>query len=250
GAVRSHAVPRRRGAGALLPQRLARRLPPAVGHRRPDRRGGHGPDRPSRQPAGHADRRRPAGPGRARARRVSPAWRTGDGPRPRHRRRFARRRGRRAARLDRAGQRCRAGRASGRRRAGPPGRDGTAGLLGSAGPARSPPSRGDPPPRVSARRPRSLDLGHARLPSVSLALAVTAASCHLRTLRPRLPFRYGAVTVTHFPLLHLALDVEVADGRRARGFAADSLPPKWFDKDPARSFRAHVEALLAAIRLA
>jgi len=72
---------------------------------------------------------------------------------------------------------------------------------------------------------------------VSLALAVTAASCHLRNLRTRLPFRYGVVTLTHFPLLHLAVDVEAADGRRARGFAADNLPPKWFDKDPAKSFR-------------
>jgi hypothetical protein len=85
---------------------------------------------------------------------------------------------------------------------------------------------------------------------VSLALAVTAASCHLRNLRTRLPFRYGAVTLTHFPLLHLALDVEAADGRRARGFAADNLPPKWFDKSPTRSFRDNVEDLLTSIRAA
>jgi hypothetical protein len=85
---------------------------------------------------------------------------------------------------------------------------------------------------------------------VSLALAVTTASCHLRNLRTRLPFRYGAVTLTQFPLLHLAVDVEAADGRRAGGFAADNLPPKWFDKDPARSFRDNVEDLLTSIRSA
>jgi len=82
---------------------------------------------------------------------------------------------------------------------------------------------------------------------VSLAVAVTAASCHLRNLRTRLPFRYGVVTLTHFPLLHLAVEVEAADGRRARGFAADNLPPKWFDKDPAKSFRDNVDDQLAAI---
>jgi len=82
---------------------------------------------------------------------------------------------------------------------------------------------------------------------VSLPLAVKAAACHVRNLRTRLPFRYGAVTLTRFPLLHLALDVEAADGRRARGFAADNLPPKWFDKDPARTFRDNVEDLLRAI---
>jgi hypothetical protein len=85
---------------------------------------------------------------------------------------------------------------------------------------------------------------------VSLALAVKAASCHLRNLRTRLPFRYGVVTLTRFPLLHLAVDVEAADGRRARGFAADNLPPKWFDKDPAKSFRDNVADQLASIRAA
>jgi L-alanine-DL-glutamate epimerase-like enolase superfamily enzyme len=85
---------------------------------------------------------------------------------------------------------------------------------------------------------------------VSLALALTGASCHLRNLRTRLPFRYGVVTLTHFPLLHLAVDVEAADGRRARGFAADNLPPKWFDKDEARTFRDNVTDQLASIRSA
>ena len=82
---------------------------------------------------------------------------------------------------------------------------------------------------------------------MSLPLAVKAAACHLRNLRTRLPFRYGAVTLTRFPLLHLALDVETADGRRGRGFGADNLPPKWFDKDPARSFRDNVADELRAI---
>jgi len=85
---------------------------------------------------------------------------------------------------------------------------------------------------------------------VSLALAVTGAACHLRNLRTRLPFRYGVVTLTHFPLLHLALDVEAADGRRAHGFAADNLPPKWFDKDAAKSFRDNVDDQLTAIGVA
>ena len=82
---------------------------------------------------------------------------------------------------------------------------------------------------------------------MSLALALRSASCHLRNLRTRLPFRYGVVTLTRFPLLHLAVEVETADGRRARGFAADNLPPKWFDKDETRSFRDNVADQLAAI---
>ena len=85
---------------------------------------------------------------------------------------------------------------------------------------------------------------------MSLGLAITGASCFLRNLRTRLPFRYGAVTLTHFPLLHLAVEVEAGDGRRGRGFAADALPPKWFDKDPTRSFRENVADQLASIALA
>jgi hypothetical protein len=81
-------------------------------------------------------------------------------------------------------------------------------------------------------------------------LALKAVSFHVRVLRTRLPFRYGAVTLTHFPLLHLAVEVEAADGRRARGYAADNLPPKWFDKDPRKSFRDNVEDELASIRAA
>ncbi len=83
-----------------------------------------------------------------------------------------------------------------------------------------------------------------------LPLALKAASFHVRSLRTRLPFRYGIVTLTHFPLLHLAIEVETADGRRGRGFAADNLPPKWFDKDPRKTFRDNVEDELASIRAA
>lgn len=81
-----------------------------------------------------------------------------------------------------------------------------------------------------------------------MKLALKAGSFHVRFLRTRLPFRYGAVTLTHFPLLHLAVDVETEEGRRGRGYAADNLPPKWFDKDPRKSFRDNVEDELAAIR--
>ena len=43
----------------------------------------------------------------------------------------------------------------------------------------------------------------------ALKLALRSASFHVRNLRTRLPFRYGIVTLTHFPLLHLAVEVYV-----------------------------------------
>lgn len=65
-----------------------------------------------------------------------------------------------------------------------------------------------------------------------------------------MPFRYGTVTLTRFPVLHVAVEVEAADGRRGRGYSGDNLAPKWFDKDPSRSFHDNVKDELVAIRIA
>lgn len=48
----------------------------------------------------------------------------------------------------------------------------------------------------------------------------------------------------------MSVEVEAADGRRGRGYAADNLAPKWFDKDPAKSFRDNVKDELVAVRVA
>ena len=48
----------------------------------------------------------------------------------------------------------------------------------------------------------------------------------------------------------MAVEVEAPDGRRGRGYAGDNLAPKWFDKDPSRSFRDNVKDELVAIRIA
>jgi hypothetical protein len=85
---------------------------------------------------------------------------------------------------------------------------------------------------------------------MAVKLAVKAGSFHVRNLRTRLPFRYGIATLTRFPLLHLALECEDSSGRPATGFAAENLPPKWFDKDPAKTFRDNVEDQLASVRTA
>jgi hypothetical protein len=48
----------------------------------------------------------------------------------------------------------------------------------------------------------------------------------------------------------VVVDVEATDGRRVRGYAGDNLAPKWFDKDPSKSFRDNIKDELAAIRIA
>jgi hypothetical protein len=48
----------------------------------------------------------------------------------------------------------------------------------------------------------------------------------------------------------VVVDVEATDGRRVRGYAGDNLAPKWFDKDPSKSFRDNIKDERAAIRIA
>lgn len=72
----------------------------------------------------------------------------------------------------------------------------------------------------------------------------------MRNVRTRMPFRYGVATLTSVPILHVRAEVELAGGSRAEGLSADILPPKWFDKDPAKSYEENVDDLLFAARQA
>jgi len=47
----------------------------------------------------------------------------------------------------------------------------------------------------------------------------------------RLPFRFGIHTLTAAPYATATIEIEAADGRRARGAASDLLVPKWFEKN-------------------
>jgi L-alanine-DL-glutamate epimerase-like enolase superfamily enzyme len=72
----------------------------------------------------------------------------------------------------------------------------------------------------------------------------------MRNVRTRMPFRYGVATLTSVPILHVVAELEVEGAGQATGVAADILPPKWFDKDPAKSYQDNVEDLLWAARRA
>jgi hypothetical protein len=61
-----------------------------------------------------------------------------------------------------------------------------------------------------------------------------------------MPFRYGIATLTEMPHAFVRLEVE-SGGRVWTGIAADSLPPKWFTKDPAEPFSEEIESMLEGI---
>ncbi len=81
-------------------------------------------------------------------------------------------------------------------------------------------------------------------------LTIRGAHFGIRHVPMRMPFRFGMVTLTRSAQIHLFLDVELADGRRATGVAADMLAPKWYDKDPDKSYADNLNDLVAGAQAA
>ena len=73
---------------------------------------------------------------------------------------------------------------------------------------------------------------------------------YMRNVHTRMPFKYGAAVLTAVPILHVVAEGALKNGTPVRGVAADILPPKWFDKDPAKSYEDNVADLLWAARAA
>jgi hypothetical protein len=85
---------------------------------------------------------------------------------------------------------------------------------------------------------------------------MTAVTLKLRTVelleRPvtlRLPFRFGAATVTRCPQAFVRVGADVA-GRRVAGATAELMVPKWFDKSPALTNEQNFAQLREALILA
>lgn len=61
-------------------------------------------------------------------------------------------------------------------------------------------------------------------------LSVLDVQLFERRTRLRIPFKFGANTLTEAPQVFVRAEVEI-DGKRAFGQSAELLAPKWFDKD-------------------
>ncbi len=62
----------------------------------------------------------------------------------------------------------------------------------------------------------------------------------------RIPFKFGANTLTQAPQVFVRATVAV-DGRPATGQAAELLAPKWFDKNPTLSNEDNFDQLRASL---
>ena len=66
----------------------------------------------------------------------------------------------------------------------------------------------------------------------------------------RLPFRFGAMTLTAAPQAFLRVTLRFGDGTTATGVTADLMVPKWFDKRPSLSDVDNLNQLRRSLRLA
>lgn len=71
-----------------------------------------------------------------------------------------------------------------------------------------------------------------------------------RPVRFRIPFRFGAATVTAATQSFLFVEIETEDGRRSLGATAELMVPKWFNKDPALTPDQTVAQLRRALEIA
>jgi len=86
--------------------------------------------------------------------------------------------------------------------------------------------------------------------SVPVQLAIESIDFFMRNVRMRLPFRYGKACLVASPLLHTRLVARGVNGTQVTGTSADMLPPKWFDKNPAKTFEDNINDLIASARIA
>ncbi|QSI31993.1 hypothetical protein GNX71_21405 [Variovorax sp. RKNM96] len=69
-----------------------------------------------------------------------------------------------------------------------------------------------------------------------------------RDVALRLPFRFGAATVTACPQVYVRARIRFENGGTAEGCAAEMMVPKWFDKNPALNNEQNFEQLRFALR--
>jgi L-alanine-DL-glutamate epimerase-like enolase superfamily enzyme len=82
------------------------------------------------------------------------------------------------------------------------------------------------------------------------AFSVVAIDCFERPVSLRVPFRFGATTLTEAIQAFVRARIRLADGRESVGVTAELMVPKWFDKDPELSNEANVDQLRDALVLA
>jgi hypothetical protein len=83
----------------------------------------------------------------------------------------------------------------------------------------------------------------------ALPLRIRSVELYERPVVLRLPFRFGAATVTRCPQAFVRIEADV-NGQRSVGATAELMVPKWFDKSPGLTHEQNFEQLRESLRLA
>ena len=81
------------------------------------------------------------------------------------------------------------------------------------------------------------------------ALRLHSVELFERPVTLRLPFRFGAATLTRCPQAFVRMEADVG-GKRVVGATAELMVPKWFDKSPDLTHDQNFEQLRTTLRLA
>ena len=84
---------------------------------------------------------------------------------------------------------------------------------------------------------------------MKVGINVQQVEFFMRNVRTRLPFRYGVAELVSVPILHIKMRANV-EGKPIDSYSADILPPKWFDKNPSKSYCDNVNDLILSARIA
>ncbi len=79
---------------------------------------------------------------------------------------------------------------------------------------------------------------------------VTEVDLFEEPVRYRMPFRFGAATVSEGAQAFVRARIRLADGREVEGASAELMVPKWFDKNPALSIDDTIGELRHALSIA
>ncbi len=82
-----------------------------------------------------------------------------------------------------------------------------------------------------------------------VAFTVQEVAAFQRPVTLRMPFRFGAATVTACPQAFVRVRIQV-DGRSFEGASAELMVPKWFDKSPALTHEDNFQQLRRAVAAA
>ena len=83
-----------------------------------------------------------------------------------------------------------------------------------------------------------------------MRFTVREISLFERPVRLRLPFRFGAATLTEAPQAFVRARIETGKGASAIGGAAELMVPKWFDKTASTTNEENLAQLRGSLALA